>query len=52
MGTPEGGGKHLVMWKAARRTVIPGPHNGDLDWSLTKRILDQAEVSIEERDNA
>jgi predicted RNA binding protein YcfA (HicA-like mRNA interferase family) len=42
---PEGGGKHPVMWKAGQKLIIPNPHKGDIDWSLTKRILDQAGIS-------
>lgn len=29
---------------------IPNPHRGDLDWSLTKRILKQAGIDPEEWD--
>jgi hypothetical protein len=36
------------MWKQGHKIVIPNPHKGDVDWSLTKRILDQAGVSPEE----
>ena len=44
-GPPEPGGKHLAMWKAGRKLNLPNPHRGDIDWSLTKRILEQAEIS-------
>jgi hypothetical protein len=27
---------------------IPNPHAGDIDWSLTKRILQQAGISAED----
>jgi hypothetical protein len=27
------------------RLTIPNPHRGDIDWSLMKRILEQAEIS-------
>jgi len=27
-GPPEGGGKHLAMWKEGRKIVIPNPHKG------------------------
>lgn len=47
-GRPESGGRHLVMWREGRKIVIPNPHKGDVDWSLTKRILDQAGVSRED----
>ncbi len=45
---PEGGSRHPVMWKEGHKIVIPNPHKGDVDWSLTKRILDQAGISPEE----
>ncbi len=31
---------------------IPNAHRGDLDWSLVKRILAQAEISTEDWMNA
>lgn len=34
----------MVMIKDSRRLTIPNPHRGDLDWSLVKRILAQAEI--------
>jgi hypothetical protein len=27
-----------------QRVTIPNPHGGDIDWSLTKRILAQAGI--------
>ena len=51
-GPPEPGGKHLAMWKAGRKIVLPNPHKGDIDWSLTKRILDQADISPDDWDRA
>jgi len=45
---PTGGGKHLAMYREGRKLNIPNPHRGDVDWSLTKRLLDQAEISPEE----
>ena len=38
-------GKHLFLVKDGRRLTIPDPHRGDLDWSLTKRILSQAGIA-------
>ena len=38
------------MWKAGQKLVIPNPHKGDIDWSLTKRILDHAGVSLDDWD--
>jgi len=49
-GPPEAGGKHFVMWKGGRKIVIPNPHKGDIDWSLTKRVLAQADISPEDRE--
>lgn len=49
-GPPEGGGKHLTMWKQGRKISIPNPHKEDIDWSLTKRILQQADISSEDWD--
>jgi predicted RNA binding protein YcfA (HicA-like mRNA interferase family) len=52
-GPPEGGGKHLVMRKeGGRKLVLPNPHRGDVDWSLTKRILEEAEISPDDWDRA
>ncbi len=44
-------GKHPFMVKAGVRLTIPNPHLGDIDWSLTKRILQQADISPEQWDN-
>lgn len=41
---PWPGGKHAVMGKGTRTVHIPNPHGGDIDWSLTKRILQQAAI--------
>lgn len=38
-------GKHPFLVKAGRRIAIPNRHEGDIDWSLMKRILTQAGVS-------
>lgn len=45
---PEPGKRHAVMRKGDHTVPIPNPHRGDIDWSLTKRILQQAEVSQDE----
>ena len=38
-------GKHLGMVRSdGRRLTIPNPHGGDLDWTLVKRILQQAGI--------
>ena len=42
---PEPGHRHMVM-RLGRRTVpIPNPHgSGDLDWTLVKRIIQDAGI--------
>ena len=41
---PIPGGSHMAMSKEGRRITLPNPHRGDIDWSLTKRILAQAGI--------
>jgi predicted RNA binding protein YcfA (HicA-like mRNA interferase family) len=38
-------GKHPFFVKDSRRLTIPNPHDGEVDWSLMKRILKQADVT-------
>ena len=38
-------GKHPFMVREGVRLTLPNPHRGDIDWSLTKRILQQAGIS-------
>ncbi len=45
---PFAGGKHSFMAKGPRKVRIPNPHRGDVDWSLMKRILDQAGITPQE----
>jgi predicted RNA binding protein YcfA (HicA-like mRNA interferase family) len=40
-------GKHPFMIKTGLRLTIPNPHRGDIDWSLTSRILKEANISPE-----
>ena len=47
---PYPGGKHMQLRKDGQRVTIPNPHKGELDWSLTKRILDQAGIDHDEWD--
>ncbi|HBJ84857.1 MAG TPA: hypothetical protein DDZ88_13500 [Verrucomicrobiales bacterium] len=48
---PYGGGKHMNMVNSQGRPIpIPNPHGGDIDWSLTKRILQQAGIDPNEWD--
>lgn len=46
---PFPGGRHAAMRHALTgvKVPIPNPHRGDMDWSLTKRILDQAGIARE-----
>jgi predicted RNA binding protein YcfA (HicA-like mRNA interferase family) len=41
-------GRHPFLVREGVRLTIPNPHRGDIDWSLTKRILDQAGITPEE----
>jgi predicted RNA binding protein YcfA (HicA-like mRNA interferase family) len=41
-------GKHPFMTRPGVRLTIPNPHKGDIDWSLTKRILEQGGISSEQ----
>jgi predicted RNA binding protein YcfA (HicA-like mRNA interferase family) len=45
-------GKHPFMVRSGLRLTIPNPHHGDIDWSLTKRILEQAGISPDEWEQA
>ena len=45
---PNQRGKHPFLTKDGRRLTIPNPHEGDIDWSLMKRILKQARITPEE----
>lgn len=47
---PFAGGKHPIMQKNDQTIHIPNPHGGDIDWSLTKRILKQANIEIQDWD--
>ncbi len=38
----------MVMKQGARKITIPNPHRGDIDWSLTSKILAQAAIDPEE----
>ena len=45
---PEAGKRHAVMRKGEHTVPIPNPDGSDIDWALTKRILQQAGISPEE----
>ena len=42
------GGKHMTMDKGSHSIRIPNPHGSDIDWSLMKLILKQAEIDKDE----
>ncbi len=49
---PFGGGKNMNMVNSNGRPIpIPNPHGGEIDWSLTKRILKQASIDTADWDN-
>ena len=45
-------GKHPFMVKGEVRLSIPNPHAGDIDWTLTKRILVSAGIPTDVWDRA
>ena len=47
---PFSGKRHQFMSKAGRRVFIPNPHRGDLDWSLVKLVIAQAEIAADSWD--
>ena len=49
---PEPGRRHAVMRRGQLTVPIPNPYMGDIDWSLTKRILQQAGISAEDWEQA
>jgi len=48
---PQQKGRHPFMVKGQLRLTIPNPHQGDIDWSLMKRIIQVAGVSPDEWEN-
>ena len=42
------GGKHEYMQRGRLKVRIPNPHQGDISIGLLKRILEEAEVSLQE----
>ena len=38
----------MTMLKENQTIHIPNPHGSDIDWSLMKRILQQAEINPDE----
>ena len=49
---PFSGGRHAFVCKGTLKVRIPNPHQGDIDWSLMKRILQQAGITPEQWDQA
>ena len=47
---PFPGKRHAAMIKGTQSVHIPNPHRGDIDWSLTKRVLQQAGIDPAEWD--
>jgi len=45
---PYCGGKHSFMCNGNLKVRVPNPPGSDIDWSLTKRILQQAGISADE----
>lgn len=45
---PEAGGKHPIMTKGTLTIHIPNSHRGDIDVTLLKKILRQAEITKNE----
>ena len=46
---PEAGHRHMAMRQGERTVPIPNPHgSGDLDWSIVKRVLQQAGITPEQ----
>ncbi|GEM_PF-2565606 len=46
LGRPGSWQRHAVMRKGDHTVPIQNPHHSDIDWSLTKRILQQAGISL------
>ena len=48
---PEPGHRHMAMRLGERTVPIPNPHgDGELDWTLVKRILAQAGIDPKQWD--
>jgi HicA toxin of bacterial toxin-antitoxin, len=45
---PYTGGKHEYMQRGRLNVRIPNPHQGDISVALLKRILEEADVSLQE----
>ena len=51
---PFPGGRHESMRHlfSGLKVPVPNPHSGDIDWSLTKRLLAQAGITRKQWDQA
>jgi hypothetical protein len=49
---PFPGKRHEFMRSGQHTVPIPNPHGKDVDWTLTKRILKQAEIDPKQWDEA
>ncbi len=49
---PYSGGRHLFMVRGNLKVHIPNPHRGDISKSLIAEILRQAEIKIEDWNDA
>lgn len=49
---PYSGGRHLFMIKADLKVHIPNPHGKDISKHLVSEILEQADISVEDWENA
>ena len=38
----------MILLKGSQTIRIPNPHGADIDWSLTKQIIEQAGISKDE----
>jgi HicA toxin of bacterial toxin-antitoxin, len=45
---PYVGGKHQYMQRGRLKVRIPNPHQSDISVALLKRILEEADVSLQE----
>jgi predicted RNA binding protein YcfA (HicA-like mRNA interferase family) len=49
---PHPGGRHEWMRRGSVRITVPNPHAGDVDPGLIRRILRQADLSVDEWNEA
>ena len=45
---PFPGGKHPMLRKGQHTVTIPNPNRSEIDWSLMKRILKEADIEASE----